>query len=417
MQPKDITCNRRQFLLAGGIALASPLLARSSEKTGKGLIQSIRQETRWNNLDGKSTTWFHPRACMLPGRDHSPTALMTMQSITGSDYFGPVHWVTSDDLGETWTEPQPVTSLGRRPVPNHEGLQQGVCDVVPEYHARTNTVLALGHVVFYRGDKFSQGDQLARYPVYAVRRADGTWSESQKLEWDDPRGSEIYSNGCGQRVVLPDGDILLAFYFGTPGQPREVASVRCAFDGERLTVREVGPAFKNPVQRGLLEPSLASFHNRFFLTMRAEDDRGYVSASNDGLHWQDKQPWTWDDGEPLSMSTTQQHWLTHSDGLFLVYTRKHPSNVNVIRWRAPLFVAQVDPQRLVLLRETEQVVHPLVGDGVHHPDDVPLMGNFHVTNASPKESWVTVGSWLPRHAARGAMHLARIAWSTPNRLA
>jgi uncharacterized phage-like protein YoqJ len=30
------------------------------------------------------------------------------------------------------------------------------------------------------------------------------------------------------------------------------------------------------------------------------------------------------------MSTTQQHWLTHSDGLFLVYTRKEPSNVKFI---------------------------------------------------------------------------------------
>ncbi|MEZ6039608.1 MAG: hypothetical protein R3C20_03830 [Planctomycetaceae bacterium] len=37
------------------------------------------------------------------------------------------------------------------------------------------------------------------------------------------------------------------------------------------------------------------------------------------------------------MSTiTQQHWLTHSDGLYLVYTRKDESNINVIRWRSPL---------------------------------------------------------------------------------
>jgi len=87
-----------------------------------------------------------------------------------------------------------------------------------------------------------------------------------------------------------------------------------------------------------------------------------------------------------------------------------------MRWRAPLFVAQVDPEKLVLLRETEQVVHPLIGDGVNDPHHVPLMGNFHVTNASPTESWVTVGSWIPRQNAQGTTHLGRIHWARANRL-
>ena len=41
-----------------------------------------------------------------------------------------------------------------------------------------------------------------------------------------------------------------------------------------------------------------------------------MSVSEDGLHWEPKQTWAWDDGTQLEMSTTQQHWLTHSDGLF-----------------------------------------------------------------------------------------------------
>ena len=40
----------------------------------------------------------------------------------------------------------------------------------------------------------------------------------------------------------------------------------------------------------------------------------------------------------------------------------------------------------------------MVGDGVNDPDKVALMGNFNVTNASPRESWVTVGEWMPRPA-------------------
>jgi hypothetical protein len=195
-----------------------------------------------------------------------------------------------------------------------------------------------------------------------------------------------------------------------------VAGVRARFDGDQLRVRSVGPALHHPHGRGLLEPSVTLFGGRFWMTMRAEDDRGYVSVSSDGLNWEAKKAWSWDDGTPLSMSTTQQHWLTHSDGLFLVYTRKDESNRNVIRWRSPLWVARVDAERRCLIKSTERIVLPLVGDGVGAPDKVALMGNFNVTNVSRHESWVTVGEWMPRDGYRGDVLLARIRWSKPNRL-
>ncbi|MGW8181192.1 MAG: sialidase family protein, partial [bacterium] len=134
------------------------------------------------------------------------------------------------------------------------------------------------------------------------------------------------------------------------------------------------------------EPSLANFQGRFFMTIRAEDGRGYVSASADGLSWLEQKPWSWDNGDHLSMSTTQQRWLTHSDGLFLVYTRKAEKNRNVMRWRAPIFLARVDTKRLCLIRRSEQVVLPLVGDGINNAKHVARMGNFHVVNASAHES-------------------------------
>ena len=402
--------NRRAFLAAGAALAARPVFAG----TRGSLVRSITKETLWRNRDGHAVTWFHPRACAIPRAEGPPIVLMTMQTIGGSDYFGPVHWTATQDLGQTWSEPQRIPALGRRPVAGHEGLQRGVCDVVPQYHKPTNTVLAMGHVVFYRGPRFSSADQLARYPIYAVRRPDGSWSEARRLDWEDPRGAFIYTNNCGQRVVLADGDILLAFTFGAQPKYRAVAGVRCGFDGETLCIKEVGPALEHRHGRGLLEPSLTRFGNRFYLTMRAEDGRGYASVSDDGLHWADKKAWAWDDGTPLTMSTTQQHWLTHSDALFLVYTRRDASNVNVIRWRAPLFMAQVDPERLHLVRATERIVLPLVGDGVNDPDGVALMGNFHVTNVTRDQSWVTVGEWMPRRRARGDVLLARIHWAKPN---
>jgi hypothetical protein len=213
---------------------------------------------------------------------------------------------------------------------------------------------------------------------------------------------------------MSNGDIQMSFTFGPEATNRMVAGVRATYDGNTLQVAEVGPALKNDQGRGLLEPSVTHFDGDYWITIRAEDDRGYFSRSADGLHWDPKKAWSWDDGTPLEMSTTQQHWLTHSDGLFLVYTRKDSSNANVIRWRSPLWVAQVDTDRLCLVRSTERVVLPIVGDGVNEPDEVALMGNFDVTNVSPFESWVTVGEWMPRAGYRGDVLLARIRWSKPN---
>ena len=381
------------------------------------LIESIRKQTVWQNRDGKGNTWFHPRACMVPGAGGKPMVLMTLQAIGGSDYFGQVHWTESNDLGKTWSEPEPIAALGRDPIAGRaDDLKAGVCDVVPQYHTPTGTVLAMGHVVFYKGAYFARKEQLARYPVYVVRSKDGKWSQRKILAWDDPRTGHIYTNNCGQRVLLAGGDIQMSFTFGPQATNRMVAGVRSTFDGETLRIKKVGPPLHNRRGRGLLEPSVTRFGNKFWITMRAEDGRGYVSTSKDGLNWEEKTAWAWEDRTPLTMSTTQQHWLTHSDGLFLVYTRKDASNANVIRWRSPLWVAQVDIERRCLMKSTERVVLPLVGDGINEPNEVALMGNFHVVNVSAGESWVTVGEWMPRNGYKGDVLLGRIRWSRPNRL-
>ncbi|QDT98855.1 sialidase family protein [Gimesia aquarii] len=412
--------SRRSFVNSTALAMVSPigttaLQAAYSNKKNAKLIKSITKETIFRNRNGSGTTWFHPRTCLIPGKNGKATLFANLQEIGGSDYFGPVHWSESQDRGMTWSIPQPIPALGRDPVQGHPGLMAGVCDVTPQYHQKTDTILSLGHVVFYRGPRFARGDQLARYPVYAVRQKNGIWSERKILEWDDPRGSFIYTNNCGQRIVMPNGDIMMSFTFGPEKDHRMVAGVRCSFDGSELKILEVGPPLKNNVGRGLLEPSITRFQNQFFMTIRAEDGHGYVAVSPDGLNYHRKTAWAWDDGQPIGMSTTQQHWLTHSDELFLVYTRKDKSNKNVIRWRSPLWVARVDPKKLCLIRESEQVVLPLVGDGVNKPNEVAIMGNFDVTNLSPNESCVTVGEWLPRGGYKGDLLLSRIRWNKPNR--
>ena len=153
------------------------------------------------------------------------------------------------------------------------------------------------------------------------------------------------------------------------------------------------------------------------MTIRAEDDRGYITVSADGLQWKPMKAWCWEDGEPLTLSTTQQRWLIHSDALYLVYTRKSEANVNVMRWRAPLYVARVDPTKLCLVRASERIAIPMSGDGVKEPATVAHLGNFHTNPVTRDLSLVTVGETIPAKGFRGDTLVARIRWNKPNRAA
>jgi hypothetical protein len=377
--------------------------------TERNVLGAIRSEVV--HLEGaEGTTWFSARACAVPG-PAGRSVLMILQPIYGSDFFGPVHWTATADLGRTWSPPQPIPSLGRRRVTDQ--IEEGVCDVVPEYHAPSRTVLAIGHNVFYRPKGFFR-PQPPRWPVYVVRTADGRWSAARRLAWDDPRGSDIYTCNCAQRSVLDNGQLLIPFSFRPQGRPdAAVATAAVAFDGRELKIVTMGPELRLNVGRGLLEPSVVRHGGRYFLTLRAEDEHGYVSASDDGLRWTPIRPWCWDDGESLVMSTTQQRWLPHGDALYLVYTRKAAENARVFRWRAPLYVAQVDGRKLCLVRATERIAMPLEGDAVGHPKDVEQFGNFHTVAADPGQSWITVGAFAPS-SFKGPLRISRVFWTQRN---
>ena len=413
---------RRRFLKSLAAATVGPSVidavrssAAAAPEQGDSLIQSITPTIAEEGRNrAEKWAWFHPRACMVPRSDGPPVALMTIQSIGGSDYFGPVHWSTSTDNGRTWSKFMPVPGLDRHPTGEGEMLM-GVCDVSPDYHAKSNTTLAMGHNVYYQGGHLAR-PQGPRWPVYTVWDAKGNWAKPRKLEWNDARGSEIYTSGCGQRIMLANGDVLIPLSYGNADwKQRRATSALCEFDGRTLAVKKIGSELTIEAGRGLLEPSLVEFQGRYYMTIRAEDERGYVSVSDDGLQWAPKKAWAWDDGQPLSMSTTQQHWLAHHERLFLVYTRKAKENVNVMRWRAPLYMAQVDPESLRLVRSSERIVLPIRGDGVNDAKNVARIGNFHVTDATPNESWVTAGECLPANDWRGDVLLSRIRWRRPNR--
>src|SRR5690606_32354449 len=131
-----------------------------------------------------------------------------------------------------------------------------------------------------------------------------------------------------------------------PGKNSFVTVLRCTFDGTTLRYQAQGNELGiNDTTRGLGEPSLTKYQNEYFLTIR-NDLRGFVTRSKDGMHFEEIKSWKFDDGTDLGSYNTQQHWVTHSNALFLVYTRRGANNDHVARNRAPLFMAQVDPERL-----------------------------------------------------------------------
>lgn len=393
------------------LLLAAPS-AFGQEPAPRDILDGVEVSVVRKNRDGKATTWFHPRGCLVP-TSAGTQAFMTLQSIHGSDSYGPVHWSVSSDNAKTWSDPQPIPGLGLMPPQN--GIEEGVCDVVPDYHAKSGKILAMGHNVYNKGGKFYKAP-LPRWPVYVVRRPDGTWTEKQRLHWDDPRCDRMLTAGCAQKVMLPDGDVLVPVSFGSKAKEmRSVTTLLCSFDGKTLAVKKVGRELPGKVGRGLLEPSLTYLDGIYYMTIRAEDNKGYIATSRDGLTWTDPVPWAWQSGETLAMSTTQQHWLLHSNALYLVYTRKSAENPTVFRWRAPLYLALVDRTSLRLVAETERVVFPIDGDGMKEGAKVPYSGNFHTMPLNERESLITDGEHFPANRYHGNQLQARVRWKLPNK--
>ena len=166
--------------------------------------------------------------------------------------------------------------------------------------------------------------------------------------------------------------------------------MRCRFDGTTLTYQEHGSELTIPRGRGLYEPSLTQFAGEYFLTMRA-DHSAYVTRGRDGITFGPIREWTFEDGRPLGSYNTQQHWVTIGGALFLVYTRRGADNDHIMRHRAPLFIGQVNPKTLQVIRSTERVLLP---------QNHATLGNSGVCRISDNESWVTCGEGLLRLGKR-----------------
>jgi hypothetical protein len=353
--------------------------------------------------------WFHPRMAAIPGmgQNGQPRLVMTLQKhLKVSDYYSGLYVMQSDDLGKTWTGPTEIPELGWVKEPG--GAVVAVADVTPGWHAPTGKLIAIGAKVRYSprgeqlGDKSRSSE--AAYAVHDPKT--GAWSRWKILEMPRDKKFDFVCQGCSQWLIQADGSLLVALYCGESDKvPWFVTVAQCTFDGETLRYVKHGDEISLTVERGLVEPQLAFSGGRYYLSLR-NDVKGYVTVGDDGLHFEPTRPWTFDDGKELGSYNTQQHWLTRGDGLFLAYTRRGANNDHIARNRAPLFLAQVDPKKLCVLRDTEKVVVPERGVD---------LGNFGASPIDANRSVITVGEFIvsdkpdPR-GADGSLFTSWITW-------
>lgn len=339
-----------------------------------------------NEFDGKYC-YTHARAAKRANGEW----VLTNQPLllTGMDVFYGIEVRRSKD-GISWTVPRKSKMLARRT--RKDGLDEVMCDATPFLHHKTGKLILTGHNALYGADNKLAPPPHSRSTVYAVWNEEtGDFDSYRELQM--PKDDLYYETGAGstQILELPDGDLLIPIYhsdYEAACDPWHTCArtcvARCAFDGELLTVKEIGNSITVDVPRGLCEPSVAALNGTYFLALR-NDETGFVSRSADGLHYDEPTPLVFDDGENAGNYNTQQHWITGGGKLYLVYTRKGANNDHVFRHRAPLFIAEFDPVRMCLIRKTEQIAVPERG---------ARLGNFSCFIENERSAYVIAAEWM-----------------------
>lgn len=367
-------------ILGCSIGLNS-LIAHASAPT-----YQIEERVAYQNDNQENFWWTHMRCVSMPN-GAMPRILCTLlkdikESPTNlSDVFYEISSITSDDLGETWTAPSVIPQFQWKTLP--DGYQGMLIDTVPMYHEKTGKVILFGMAQSYTPTHSKKHT----YPAYAVYDpATATWSSDWYVfAW--PNG--VGHSGSAYPHMLEDGSGDILWPINSVDGKGSVQVVKASFDGTSLSYISQGNAVPNPGNNGNrsgIETSLAKFGSEYFMTIR-DDTQNRLAKSSDGIDWQPAVVLTWDDGTAITGSmNTQMHWIVQPDALYVVYTREDASNQSIYRYRAPLWMAQVDPVTLRLIKSTERIAMGIT-------DNRAQLGNFGTYNVLPGLSIVSSNEW------------------------
>jgi len=379
----------------------------------KAFDYEVELEIIYNNVTDEYC-WVHTRGGVIPG--HDPIVVATTQKwyMGKSDIFSGIYHFKKNSTGKEWIGPSYNDSLGIRSFGN--GLEIGICDQTPYFHKATGKLLSTGHTLLYDGGDHPASAldfTLPIYPSYtAYNEKTNTWKDWKIIKDSGIDNAIRVSAGSSQRYDMENGLILLPVaYLENGSKFTKITVLKCEFDGSELKSVCHGNTLEVNLDRGLAEASITKFEDTYFLTIR-HDKKGYVCKSSDGMNFSNPETWKWDTGIDVRTYNTQSHWITHSNGLYLAYTRDAGNNSHVFRHRAPLFVSKVDPKNMCLLRHTERIAIPERG---------ARLGNFNTVNINENETWIFNTEVLSppdcvKYGCDGSIYVAKLRWKEPNKI-
>ncbi len=165
--------------------------------------------------------------------------------------------------------------------------------------------------------------------------------------------------------------------------------------------------------RGMIEPTLAELPDgRLLCVMRGSNGgskdpehklpsyRWYSTSADGGYTWTTPEPWTYDDGTAFFSPSSMSQLLTTSNGRYFWIGNINEENCQANYHRYPLYIGQVDPVSLKLIRSTLLAVDTKRPDeeGVNlshwwgledrATGDLIIAGARHAIGYKTKEPWL-----------------------------
>jgi len=117
--------------------------------------------------------------------------------------------------------------------------------------------------------------------------------------------------------------------------------------------------------RGMLEPTIIEAPDgRILMVLRGSNDRKpelpgyrwYAVSTDHGRSWSPPKPWTYDNGESFHSPSSCSQLLGHSSGRICWIGNISPSNPRGNSPRYPLVIGEVDPESLLLRKDSVLVI-------------------------------------------------------------